>query len=128
MLQVHQAAYLADCLAAASSGAADCCSISFSFFSRKGRLAAAAQFAWCVTASFCTCAQRASASCALSGQIIERATIILQVEDTIALLEVEIRSVQLVTVAQPGGKVSLHQLRLPDLGFEVVECFGILRV
>src|SRR5215469_14908616 len=123
--------------AAAPTGVPHCCSNSFNFFSRNGRLATAAQLAWWVTASFCTCAQRASESplfqgCLVSGrclghQIIERTMIILQIEDAIALLEIEIRSVQLIAMAQAGGKVSPHQLCLPDLCLDVIERFGILR-
>src|SRR3974377_2313011 len=64
----------------------------------------------------------------LRREIIERAAIILQIEHAIALLEIEICSVQLTAMAQPAGKISLHQLRLPDLCLDVVERFGILRV
>src|SRR6516162_1654783 len=63
----------------------------------------------------------------LRREIIERAAIILQIEHAIALLEIEICSVQLTAMAQPAGKISLHQLRLPDLCLDVVERFGILR-
>jgi len=63
----------------------------------------------------------------LRHQIIERTMIILQIEDAIALLKIEIRSVQLIAMAQAGGKVSPHQLCLPDLCLDVIERFGILR-
>ncbi len=45
-------------------------------------------------------------------QIIERTTIILKIEDTITLREIEIRSVQLIAMAEPGSKVSLRQFCL----------------
>src|SRR5690242_15452735 len=64
----------------------------------------------------------------LCREIIERAAVILQIEHAIALLEIEICAVQLVAMAQAAGKISLHQLCLPDLCLDVVECFGILRV
>ena len=44
----------------------------------------------------------------LRNQIVERATIILQAEDAIALIEIEISAVQFVAMRWAGGKVSVE--------------------
>ncbi len=65
--------------------------------------------------------------CALRDQIVERATIIFQIEDAIARIKIEIGAVQFVAMRQAGGKVSLRDFCLPNFCLEIVKLGEILR-
>ncbi len=56
----------------------------------------------------------------LRNKIVQRAPIILQIEDTIALIEIEIRAVELAAMRQAGGKVALRHFCFPNFGLELV--------
>ena len=62
----------------------------------------------------------------LHDEIVQRATIILQIEDAIALIELEIRAVELAAMRQAGGKVALRHFCVPNFGLELVE--RVLRI
>ena len=53
-------------------------------------------------------------------EIVERSTIIFQIENAIARIEIEIRAVELAAMRQAGGEVSLRQFRLPNFCLELV--------
>jgi hypothetical protein len=63
---------------------------------------------------------------ALRDQIIERAAIVLQIEDAIASVEIEIGAVQLVAMGQAAGEISLCQLGLPDLCLDLANTVRVL--
>src|SRR5262249_36616379 len=73
-------------------------------------------------------ASRVDIKTALRDQIIERAAIVLQIEDAIAGVEIEIGAVQLVAMGQAAGEISLCQLGLPDLCLDLANAVRALGV
>jgi hypothetical protein len=66
--------------------------------------------------------------CSLRGEIIKRTTIVLEIKNAIAQLEIKIAAVQVAAMTQAGRKISLRHLGVENLGLEIVKGIRVLRV